>query len=271
MTNANSLSRLFLSLYFLAHTSFGAADDQAQDATGSGNDAPARIALIIDDLGHWKSVGLRAASLPGPVACAILPHTPFGRIIAEQAYEQGKEVMLHLPLAPIEHDAVAAGTIYVDTTRSQLQRIFALDLESIPHVVGVNNHMGSMLTQHPGHMTWLMNEISKHEELFFIDSLTSEASVAMKIAHEMGIPTTSRDIFLDNVQTEEAITAAFDRLKTEARRKGVAIGIGHPFPVTLDVLERVLPGLEAEGLELISVTDAIRYRVDQSGAENTVH
>ena len=178
--------------------------------------------------------------------------------------------MLHLPLAPIEHDAVAAGTIYVDTTRSQLQRIFALDLESIPHVTGINNHMGSMLTQHPGHMTWLMTEISKHEELFFIDSLTSEASVAMDIAREMGIPTTSRDIFLDNVQTEEAIAAAFEQLKTAARRNGVAIGIGHPFPVTMDVLERILPGLDAEGLELISVADAIRYRVGEPSLETAV-
>ena len=233
---------------------------QHTDTGSPQRDEPAKIVLIIDDLGHWKSIGLRAASLPGPVACALLPHTPFVRDIAEQAHATGKEVMLHLPLAPIDNTVIAAGTIFMDSTQEQLAQIFALDLASVPHVVGVNNHMGSLLTQHPGHMTWLMTEIAKREPLFFVDSVTSEDSVALSIAAEMGIPVTRRDVFLDNEQTETAIARAFDKLKDKARLNGIAVGIGHPYPVTIEFLERELPSLADEGFELVSVSEAIRYR-----------
>jgi len=221
---------------------------------------PPRIALIIDDLGNWREAGVRTASLPGPVACAVLPHTPFAALIAKRAFGAGKEVMLHLPLEPIRHDTLALGTIDVNTTRSQLARIFAVDINSVPHVVGVNNHMGSLLTQHPGHMAWLMSEMRDRGDLFFVDSYTSEASIAFKIATEEGVPAIRRDVFLDNEATEAAIDREFHRLKEMARRNGIAIGIGHPYPETLNYLERVLPELGSEGFVLISVADSIRYR-----------
>ncbi len=225
----------------------------------AGSQTP-KIALIIDDLGNWRQAGLRAVSLPGPVACAILPHTPFASLIAERAFVADKEVMLHLPLEPIEHDTLALGTIDITATRSQLARIFAADIKSVPHVVGVNNHMGSLLTQHPGHMAWLMDEMREQGGLFFVDSYTSEASIALKIATETGVPTIRRDVFLDNVATEEAIDRQFERLKTLARRNGVAVGIGHPYPATLSYLERVLPELASEGFVLITVADSIQAR-----------
>ena len=195
MPIGSGLSRITLIIFFTFGASFASAEpDVSEPIIRAGDDSP-RIVLIIDDLGHWRSAGVRVVSLPGPVACAVLPHTPFGSLIAERAYDAGKEVILHLPLAPIQNEAVAVGTIYMDSTRAQLVRIFTLNIDSIPHVVGVNNHMGSLLTQHPGHMGWLMTEIRERGELFFVDSVTSESSIAMKIAAENGIPVTRRDIF----------------------------------------------------------------------------
>lgn len=237
----------------------------------AGREQLPRIALIIDDLGNWREAGIRAASLPGPVACAVLPHTPFASLIAEQAFSAGKEVMLHLPLEPIRHDAMALGTIDIDTTRAQLARIFAIDINSVPHIVGVNNHMGSLLTQHPGHMEWLMSEMRDRGGLFFVDSYTSEASIAFKIAAEKGVPAIRRDVFLDNEATDAAIEREFGRLKELARRKGLAVGIGHPYPATLTYLERVLPELAAEGFQLISVADAIRYRASSVNTSVVQH
>ncbi|MDH3978001.1 MAG: divergent polysaccharide deacetylase family protein, partial [Gammaproteobacteria bacterium] len=75
-----------------------------------------------------------------------------------------------------------------------------------------------------------------------------------------GIPSTRRDVFLDNTPTEAAIDREFQRLKKLARQNGIAIGIGHPYPATIDYLEKVLPRLKAEGIRVISVADSIRYR-----------
>jgi len=217
-----------------------------------------RIALIIDDLGHVGQVGRRVVALTGPVACSILPHTPYGSSIARQAYVAGKEVLLHLPLQSIdEYVSTGFGTIKIDTTEPQLIRILEADIGSIPHIVGINNHMGSLLTQHPGHMNWLMSAMKARGNLFFVDSYTSDASVALQIAIEHGVPATRRDVFLDNVPTRTAIDKEFKRLKQLARARGSAVAIGHPYPETLSYLERVLPGLASEGIDLVTIEELL--------------
>jgi polysaccharide deacetylase 2 family uncharacterized protein YibQ len=271
MLTGSELSRITIAVFLAFSVSMASAEPVTPVALHSADQNLPRIALIIDDLGNWRSAGVRTALLPGPVACSVLPHTPFAALIAERAHIAGKEVMLHLPMAPIRQRNVSAGTIYVDTTHTQLARIFALDIESIPHVVGVNNHMGSLVTQHPGHMTWLMSEMREKGGLFFVDSVTSAASIALKIATETGIPATRRDVFLDNVPTEAAIEREFHKLKLLARRNGIAVGIGHPYPATLNYLERALPELANEGILLISIADSIRYRappINVSVAQN---
>jgi len=218
-----------------------------------------RIALIIDDLGNVLHAGERTAARKGPVACAVLPHTPFGTIIARQAHLSGKEVLLHLPLQPVGRvELIQAGTIDIDNTRDQLVRIFEADIGSIPHVVGVNNHMGSLLTRHPGHMSWLMGAVKARGNLFFVDSYTTNSSVALQLAREHDIPAMRRDVFLDNVPTRAAIDREFARLRRRAKRNGTAIGIGHPYPETLNYLEHALPELMRDGIELVAVADLLQ-------------
>ena len=261
MTIRTGLYQVSLAIVCLGCASTIWGESRLSSSGGSDIPAPApAIVIIIDDLGHARVNGQRVAALPAPVACAILPHTPFAANIASHAHRAGKEVMLHLPLEPAYRDSFAVGAIDIDTTQAQLERILAADLASVPHVVGVNNHMGSLLTQHPGHMQWLMQELNDHGELFFVDSYTSESSVALLMAQEAGIPSTRRDVFLDNTPTEAAIDREFQRLKKLARQNGIAIGIGHPYPATIDYLEKVLPRLKAEGIRVISVADSIRYR-----------
>lgn len=226
---------------------------------------PVRIALIIDDLGDVLKTGRRATALDGPVACAVLPYTPFAQIIAEQAHRAGKEVLLHLPLEPVEEVMLTnSGTIGLDVTQAQLIRIFESDMNSVPHVVGISNHMGSLLTQHPGHMQWLMGAVKAHGGLFFVDSYTTAASVALQVAREHGVPAIRRDVFLDTGPA--AIDQEFQRLIERARKNGVAVGIGHPYPETLQYLEQRLPGLRDEGIELVPISILIGQmsgRVDQ--------
>ena len=211
-----------------------------------------RIALIIDDLGNLGPAGERTVELDGPVACAILPHTPFARVIARQAHAAGKEVLLHLPLEPVEYPVrIHIGTIVLDNTQTQLAQIFDANLSSVPHAVGVNTHMGSLLTRHPGHMDWLMGELQRRGDLFFVDSYTTASSVALQLAREHEVPATRRDVFLDNDPARAAIDAEFRRLKHLARLNGTAVGIGHPYDATLSYLEEALARLEEEGFELV--------------------
>lgn len=217
-----------------------------------------RITLIIDDLGYALKAGRRAVELPGPVAYAVLPQTPRARALAAYASAQGKEVLLHQPLQSMD-TALAAepGGMTLDMSRRQLAAVLDSNLKTLPQAIGVNGHRGSLLSRHPGHMAWLMHEL-KDRDLFFIDSYTTEHSVALSIAGETGIPTARRDVFLDNDPSPAAVAREFERLKRLARIRGRALAIGHPYPATLEFLERALPALEEEGFRLTGLSDYLR-------------
>ncbi len=222
----------------------------------------ARIAIIIDDLGYRKAEGFRALSLPGPVAVAILPGTPQSVALAEAADASDKEVLVHLPLQASSDDGLEEpGSITLDMSRRAFRASFEKAVAGIPHVSGINNHRGSLLTRHPGHMRWLMEDILAEDKgLFFVDSYTTHHSVALSIAGEHGVPALKRDVFLDNRRDPESIAHEFQRLKRLARERGAAVAIGHPFPETLDFLERALPGLQAEGIELVPLSVLLETR-----------
>jgi len=217
-----------------------------------------RIAIIIDDLGYHLAAGQRAVALPGPVACAILPGTPRSEQLAQAAWQSGKEVLVHLPMQSMHlHGAVESGSITLDTTRQGLADTFAEALATVPFAVGVNGHRGSLLTRHPGHMSWLMDEILVAGGLYFVDSYTTHHSVALQIAAEKGVPAIKRDVFLDSDPAPEMVAREFERLKALARERGRAVAIGHPYPETLAFLERAIPGLVEEGIELVPLSELI--------------
>jgi polysaccharide deacetylase 2 family uncharacterized protein YibQ len=221
-------------------------------------DSP-RIAIIIDDLGYHLANGKRAIELPGTITYSFLPGSPRAQLLAERAHAAGKEVLLHLPLQAYSADqSIEPSEINFDMSQAGVELAFSQALDAVPHVVGINSHRGSLLTRHPGHMMWLMQEIAKREQLFFVDSFTTHHSVAMQIAEESGVAATKRDVFLDPDRSPETVAREFERMKELARRRGQVVAIGHPYPSTLELLERELPRLIEEGFELVSVSEIVR-------------
>lgn len=217
-----------------------------------------RIAIIIDDLGYELLAGERTIALPGPVACAILPGSPRARYLANVANAQGKEVLLHLPMQAVGPEtSVEATRMTLDMSRSSFAATFAAAFDSVPYAIGINNHRGSLLTRHPGHMQWLMEELLEHDGLFFVDSFTTAESVALQIASELGVQATRRDVFLDPDKTSLTLRREFERLKSVARKRGSAVAIGHPYELTLALLERELPRLAEQGFDLVAVSELV--------------
>lgn len=217
------------------------------------------IAIIIDDLGYHLLDGERAARLPGPVACSILPHTPSSRHLARRCHTLGKEVLLHLPMQAQDHTAdPGPGVLTMAQDRAELIDQLSSDLEAVPYVSGVNNHMGSLLTLNLAKMQWVMSELHRIGSLYFIDSYTTPSSVALRVARANGLPTARRDVFLDPDPSRDAVAMQMDRLLDEARMTGFALGIGHPHATTMAVLEEVLPMMAADGIILVSVAELVR-------------
>ena len=222
-----------------------------------------RIAIIIDDLGYQLSAGSRALSLPGNVAFSFLPGTPYAKRLARAAHAEGREVLLHLPLQAESEAGHAEAArdplgIRLEMNRRQVSEVFAIALQSVPHAVGVNGHRGSLLTRHPGHMQWLMEEIRARDGLFFVDSYTTHKSVALQIAGELSVAVAKRDVFLDPDRSSDTVAREFDRLVALARQRGSAIAIGHPHEATLTFLEQQIPLLASQDIELVRVAELVQ-------------
>lgn len=242
-------------LYFFAMLLAGTAT-AAPDA-----DLPA-IAIIIDDIGYRHREDQQVAELPGPLALSILPHSPHAALMTERAAATGKTVMLHLPMEPLRDEkdvSLGPGALMLDMDRVALMRTLNSALRSVPTAVGVNNHMGSLLTREHEHMRWLMESLHIHDK-FFVDSVTSERSVAADVATSTGVPAMKRDVFLDNARDARNLHAEFAELIRIARRRGNALAIGHPHPETIALLREKLPQLAQLGVRLVSVPELLRLR-----------
>ncbi|MFP4183362.1 MAG: divergent polysaccharide deacetylase family protein [Halorhodospira sp.] len=216
-----------------------------------------QAALIIDDLGDRRHAGLRSIELPAEVTLAVLPHTPYGHQLAERAQEAGREVMLHLPMQARRRIHPGPGALLLDMDEATVRRTVRQALEAVPGAAGVNNHMGSLLTRHPGHMRWLMEELAARDDLYFIDSRTSARTVAQRIAKEQGVANARRHVFLDPQRDPEVIAEQFEHFVAAAQQQGGVIAIGHPYPETLELLERELPRLQERGVAIVPVSELV--------------
>ncbi|KZN67938.1 divergent polysaccharide deacetylase family protein [Pseudoalteromonas luteoviolacea] len=217
-----------------------------------------QIAIVIDDIGNHQR-DLAFLSLPGQLTYAVLPHTPFSQHFAYHAAKQNKEIILHIPMQALNGKALGPGGLTLDMPKWQLQRTLGHALASLPHVKGVNNHMGSALTQYDEPMKWTM-EVLKKRALYFLDSRTTPYSQAQKMANLYGVDNIARHVFLDNELQFEQLQSQLVALKAIAQEQGYAIGIAHPYPETQQFLLQALQDLAAEGFELVPLSTLLENR-----------
>lgn len=215
---------------------------------------PARLAIVIDDLGYLWRNGLRAIALPGPLTVAVLPHTPHAATLAARAHAAGRTVLLHLPMEPSSTSDPGPGALRSTMSRTEFERTLARNLDAVPFISGVNNHMGSRLTAEQEPMDWLMSALQP-TGLFFLDSRTTPDSLAAARADAHAVPWRKRDVFLDTLVDEAFVERQLKIAAALAHRRGHAILIGHPHDITLRVLERHLRSdwLQTRNLELVAL------------------
>lgn len=223
-----------------------------------------KLVLIIDDMGNRLRDGQAVVALPGSLTIAVLPHTPYGPRLARAAHKAGKEVMLHAPMSNLAGTDLGQGGLTAEQSEAEFRATLAEAIDTLPHVRGINNHMGSALTQQRLQMAWVM-DLLREKELYFIDSRTSARTVAAQTAAAHGVPHLSRKVFIDNSREPAAIDGSFRRLLEEVETTGLAVGIGHPYPETVAYLQGVLPRLRCRGIRLALVSEVVNGGENQSG------
>ncbi|MBL1147905.1 MAG: divergent polysaccharide deacetylase family protein [Pseudomonadota bacterium] len=248
----------------------GMRHELAKNGSAATLPSPVLIAIVIDDMGLGSSYNDDVLNLPAPLTLSYLP---YGENLPQQtaaAHDKGHELMVHMPMQPDSHAtdpgpaALRAGQKH-DEMLKNLRR----NLEQFDGYVGINNHMGSLLSRDSDAMKLVMAEL-KTRGLLYVDSRTTPESLGEKTAEDYGVPTAARDVFLDHEETPEFVAAALLRLEREALKNGSAIAIGHPKGVTVAALRDWLPKAQKKGFRIVPVTEIIKQRQFEKNAPQLV-
>lgn len=219
------------------------------------------IAVIIDDMGVDKRRSEKILRLHGPLTVSLMSYADNLDHLAEEARNQGDEIMMHLPMEPMAASVdPGPGALLTSLSAAEIRKRFSDDLDRFTGYVGINNHMGSKFTAYGPGMTLVMEEL-RRRGLLFIDSLTTDHSVGLELAHRYGVPTAGRNVFLDNAGDLISVDSQLTKTEEIARRRGNVIAIGHPRDATIQALAAWLPTLEKKGFVLVPVTAVVRARM----------
>ncbi|MFT5207407.1 MAG: polysaccharide deacetylase 2 family uncharacterized protein YibQ [Candidatus Omnitrophota bacterium] len=219
----------------------------------------AYVSIVLDDWGYNLKAYDKLINLQTPITVAILPHLAYSKKIAIGAYNQGHEIILHMPMEPIGNVSLEKNTLLTSMTGADITQIFYQALSAVPYIRGFSNHMGSKFTDDTQGLKTVF-ALGQGRGLFFLNSLVTSNAVALSLAEESGIPYLERDVFIDNERNEEAIELQLDQLKKRALVQGMAIGIGHDEVITLEAIEAILPQWKNEGIEVISLSQMLEYK-----------
>ena len=216
-----------------------------------------RIAFVIDDIGYTRKHEDLLFSIEPPLTLAILPQLPYSDYFAKEGKKRGYEIVLHLPLEPEDQDDhPGLGTITTDMTEEHVKELLERDLNSVPGVVGVNNHMGSRATRNQNLMRIIVKQL-RSRKLFFLDSLTHPRSIAFETARAAGVRALKRDVFLDNRDDFDAITNQIEETVRVAKKSKHAVAIGHFKENTIRAVREAIPRLKAQGIRFATLEELV--------------
>ncbi|QTA92931.1 divergent polysaccharide deacetylase family protein [Desulfonema magnum] len=216
-----------------------------------------KVAIIIDDMGYDSVIAKKFIDLDAAITFSIFPYSPFQKKIIRMARAKGNDIMLHLPMEPMEYPVVDPGPGALLTSMSPEQIVSQLEknLNTVPFIKGVNNHMGSRMTTVSNQMYQILSVLKKRG-LFFIDSFTTMDSICKSSARLLQVPFAQRDVFLDHIQHPDVIRRQIKHLIRVANNYGEAVGIGHPHMVTYQILHEMLPLLRKK-VRLVPASEVV--------------
>lgn len=241
MINTAAVRRIFTALFYLFPLTLLAQEGQ--------------VAIIIDDIGYRKS-DAAALDLPGNISYAILPHTPYGKVLAQQAHDQKNDVILHIPMEAQNGKALGPGALTTSMNESTIRQRLHAAFAEVPFAIGINNHMGSKLTKLYQPMAWTM-QFLKDRNLIFVDSMTTSQSQAKDVAKRFGVPNLQRHVFLDNQLDHAYIHKQFLQLIKYAQSNDSVVAIAHPHPETIASLTKLLPLLAENNIALMPLSSLL--------------
>jgi uncharacterized protein len=214
-----------------------------------------RMAIVIDDLGGENRISKELLDWDSQLTFSILPFAPYSKSLAREAHRRGKEIILHLPMEPRGYPGVkpGEGVLLHRMADSELLLQLSKDIDAVPFIKGVSNHMGSRLMEEPDKVKIILAEL-KRRGLFFLDSRTTPGTVGLQVARSLGLRTMERTVFIDHLQGEKEIREKLEQLIQISLTSQKAIGVGHPHPSTIRSLKEMIPRMKEKRIEIVPLS-----------------
>ncbi|MDO7787664.1 divergent polysaccharide deacetylase family protein [Desulforamulus aquiferis] len=227
------------------------------------------MAIVIDDFGGADCHGVeQLLTLDRPITAAVMPNLTNSLSHSEMAHKNGHEVILHQPMEPVKGKLswLGPGAITSAMTQDEIKETFINNLDTVPHAIGFNNHTGSKITSQRDKILPML-EVAKDKGLYVLDSRTSMKSQIMPVAKTLGVASVKRDIFLDDVKSDQHISKQFRKACKVAHKQGYAIVIGHVGQggnVTARSVKAAIPMIEKEGIKIVPLSEVVQRNSDKN-------
>lgn len=217
------------------------------------------VAVIIDDIGYDMQPVRELLSIDAEITFAVLPLLPHSREAALVLHRASRETLLHLPMEPVSYpkDKPGQGALFTDMSAEEIVLQLEKNLDSVPHAVGVNNHMGSKFMADSQKLEPVFRQLKKRN-LFFIDSRTTPSSQTTAVSRRLQLTVASRRIFLDNERDYDKIYRILMDVANAPAGSGPLIVIGHPYPETIRALRDANRIFQEKGVSIRPVSKLLK-------------
>ena len=220
-----------------------------------------RIALVIyglgDDLAHVKT----ALALPQPFAAAIPSGLPWSTAAFHAAREHQREVVLMLPLEPLNYPRInpGPGTLLVTMSNSQIEGAVRRALDRAGPVTAVANLAGSLATQDQSVMSSIYRVLNERRTPF-LHVNPAAGSVCRPLSSQLGVVYEQPDAMLEAGAhgTTKPLDAGWKRALELAHKRGRAVVMIRGSDAALAWLPAALSPKRLGGVEIVPLTALLR-------------
>jgi len=237
-----------------------AMDVYSRQPETEGNFGVARVVIVIGGLGISQTSTQKAIrELPGGITLAFAPYGNSLSRWMQLARKDGHELLLQVPMEPIDYPKNNPGphTLKADADLEENLANLHWTMSRITNYVGVTNYLGAQILQQPASLSPIFAELSQRGLLFFEDG-TVKNSVGPGVAIKELLPYAKADVLIDNVRTRSAIFEKLNKLSKQAKRTGLAIGMGNAFPDTIALVAEYARQAKQNGIEITPLASIIK-------------
>ena len=217
------------------------------------------IGLVMVDLGmNAKNTEKAILTLPRNITLAFSPYAQNLDDWVEMARKYGHEVMIGLPMEPIDFPLYDPGPRALMTSLDSAQNLLRAEwiLARAKGLVGVVSIMGSKFAASDRHIRPVV-QMMKDRGLMYLDAEETQRSLGAQLSANLTVPNAVGNLVVDTEIGRRSIDTALRDLERLALRTDTAIGIARPYPVTIQRINRWVGGLDRREITLAPITHLV--------------